>query len=785
MTVTPARSGVARADTSTAHHEAATAPLAWRRELRWLPGVAVVLLLVALWREFDIPASSIAKFGTYYLLGLTLPGTLLWRAFGPQLRFRVEEYAAGTAVGYAAELGARILASMLGVPALGLAVPAVIVVVFAAVPRLRTRFRSEAGTLAVPLGAAYAIICGGLLVWLAYGLFRDNPDAFSGRSMPNGDLIFTLAFTADLLHHWPPQNGYLLGEHLYYHWFYAAHVASAHTATGIELSTLSLRLVLAPMLPLLVVGTGALAVRLSGKDWAGPFAGLLAMVVGEPLVTDFATAVTAPRYAAFGNLLGAILYMSPTLTYSMVLVVPLAVLVVDILRRVAAGPSWVLTGVLLAAVSGAKGTVLPLFMAAAGATVAGAGVLERRLHRPAAVLLGASGVSYVVTYYLVYGGESYGMKVDPFGVAAQSALASTFTGHWPSQPGQVRSIAITVLMLACFMAPWAGALLLAGRRTRRDPAVWGLAGVAALGLGTAVLLYHSGQSQLYFYRNALPILAAGAAWAVASQVPTGRRAVAVLAGALATGAAAGVLASVLFGNKVTILGRPGFTIAAMVKPFLALVAILLVLTAGYMTVRRITPSRIPAVGVLVLAACMFAGAGAVRVGGAAAYATGLSLTGHPLNTRPGAIPGPELIAARWLRDHSGADDVVMTNVHCVNGEYAPPKTCNALSFWVSAYTERRVLIEGWGYTSKNAEMGAALKTRQYPNTLPFWNPRLLARNDGFLRNPSRAEALGLRQQYGVRWIFTDADYGSTSPELDHVLIPRLAAGPVHIYEITG
>jgi hypothetical protein len=124
-------------------------------------------------------------------------------------------------------------------------------------------------------------------------------------------------------------------------------------------------------------------------------------------------------------------------------------------------------------------------------------------------------------------------------------------------------------------------------------------------------------------------------------------------------------------------------------------------------------------------------------------------------------------------------------VHCANGEYAPPKTCDSLSFWVAAFTERRVLIEGWGYTSKNAQMGAALKVRRYPNTLPFWDPALLSRNDSFLAAPTKEEALALRKDYGVRWVFTDADFGGTSPELGSVLTPRFAAGPIRVYEITG
>jgi hypothetical protein len=104
---------------------------------------------------------------------------------------------------------------------------------------------------------------------------------------------------------------------------------------------------------------------------------------------------------------------------------------------------------------------------------------------------------------------------------------------------------------------------------------------------------------------------------------------------------------------------------------------------------------------------------------------------------------------------------------------------------VSAYTERRVLVEGWGYTSENARMGAAVPGRSYPNTLPFWDRALLRRNDAFLASPTRAEALALRRRYGVRWIFTDAASGPVSPQLATVASERFATGPVRVYEIRG
>jgi hypothetical protein len=126
----------------------------------------------------------------------------------------------------------------------------------------------------------------------------------------------------------------------------------------------------------------------------------------------------------------------------------------------------------------------------------------------------------------------------------------------------------------------------------------------------------------------------------------------------------------------------------------------------------------------------------------------------------------------------------MTNVHCLNGEAWSEKRrfCNNLTFWVSAYTERRTLVSGWGYTPTNAAMNAERNRRRYPNDLPFWDLDLLRRNDNFLRQPTAAEADALRREYGVRWAFADSRHGEPSPKLGTVLRKRFESGPITVYE---
>ncbi|MDQ6685997.1 MAG: hypothetical protein M3Z50_00035, partial [Actinomycetota bacterium] len=85
------------------------------------------------------------------------------------------------------------------------------------------------------------------------------------------------------------------------------------------------------------------------------------------------------------------------------------------------------------------------------------------------------------------------------------------------------------------------------------------------------------------------------------------------------------------------------------------------------------------------------------------------------------------------------------------------KLCNARRFMVAAYTERRVLVEGWAYT-RRAKYGGHGAPGYDSRTAPFWDPALLALNDGFLSHPTAAAA---RKLYGlgVRWVFVDRTVG--------------------------
>jgi hypothetical protein len=134
------------------------------------------------------------------------------------------------------------------------------------------------------------------------------------------------------------------------------------------------------------------------------------------------------------------------------------------------------------------------------------------------------------------------------------------------------------------------------------------------------------------------------------------------------------------------------------------------------------------------------------------------------------MPKSRVDAARWVRDHSSPNDVVATNVHCL-GYYGD--LCDSRSFWLSAYSERSVLVEGWGFAPRQAVLGLA----------PFWNPDLLTLNDSAFTAPSDEVLRKLYDTYGVRWLVVDRGVGSESPDLTTMARKAYDNGRLAVYQL--
>ena len=191
-------------------------------------------------------------------------------------------------------------------------------------------------------------------------------------------------------------------------------------------------------------------------------------------------------------------------------------------------------------------------------------------------------------------------------------------------------------------------------------------------------------------------------------------------------------------------------------------------------------------------------AGAIQLTGALAQnligltVVALAMTTATVVTRPtelvdnarmlvsGALPPPEgapipldgARAALFVRDHAGVDDVVATNGHCLS---TATDTCDARHFWISALTERRVLLEGWAYP-EGFHPGIT-------RTSPFWDASLYDANQVVFTHPTAANVAALHDEHGVTWLFVDRTAGRESDRLRDYTQLVLDDGDAAVYRI--
>ncbi|HKD97027.1 MAG TPA: hypothetical protein VKB69_05420, partial [Micromonosporaceae bacterium] len=305
---------------------------------------------------------------------------------------------------------------------------------------------------------------------------------------------------------------------------------------------------------------------------------------------------------------------------------------------------------------------------------------------------------------------------------------------------------------------------------------------------------HPAFSELYFIRSAGPYLALLAACGIAvlSAGLQPRRAALLVTCAGALGVAAVYVVRATAGATEPAATGPAATgpaaigpaatgraadVGALSGPYALLFALLLVLglatvlVAGLLRTRR--SAALLAVVVLALGTTAPAAIGLTR------SMVTVVASGQLTNVRTMSfhVPLGGIAAAKWLRDHSRPDDVVATNEHCL-----PPggSTCDSRDFWVSAFAERRVLVEGWAYTNRSDD-SVPLRVGNDMGTAPFWDPALLAANDAVFTDPNAADVARLAGTYHVRWLVAVGPH--VNPALSHYAQLRHRVGSVSIYEL--
>jgi hypothetical protein len=712
---------------------------------RCAPALALAAWL-ALAISADLPFSSTLRLLAALSLTQVLPGVLIWRAVRPRNGSWLEDLAMGFAIGSVIAIGAQIVAATSRMPWLSTGISLGIVIVLVAVPPCRRRI-CEAQTAWEPwwFGPLTSLATVAVLP-MVLDYFPQVPLTWtSGFQRPQVDAYFHLALAGELAHRGPAAFPWVASEQLSYHWFSHAWVANLSVVSGVELDQTFFRFMptVLPLAVALIIATAA--ARITGKAWAGPVAALLTLAGGDLSIFGQPT-VNHPLNPA-----------SPSLGLSAPMLVALVVVLVCRWRREARAGAFILIPALALAIAGTKGSALPLVVAGMGMSIAAALLFNRRL-LPVLILEGLVLVACLETAVaVIFHGAEGGMTVD-LRLAPQAAPLFGWLGGLDAVRTDGALAFVSVVMMFGVLARGAGMLLLfVTPKGRRDPLTWFLAGGGLAGVGALAVFAHPSSSQIYFANNAIPLLALGSTAGLASLVDRmGTRVVRPVLIGLVAGVFLVLLPSLLLGVLSPAGGIPQATRQ------LEIAGAVLVL-ACFLVALFLRPLRGALLGTVVVTLLV---AGVTSVADAAVDA-GTSVVGNitVVANTPGATPvraqtepltsrdflatsRDEINAARWIRDHSSIDDLVMTNRHCITP--VAPYRCDSRRFVVAAFSERQVLLEGWS-SARSTELAPLGRQALYIN---YWKPQLLALNDRFIAKPDAVAAAKLSRM-GVRWVFVD------------------------------
>ncbi|MEV8376896.1 hypothetical protein AB0P21_29405 [Kribbella sp. NPDC056861] len=712
-----------------------------------------VLLLVLVLLIARAPVFDVLKFGLFLMVGVLLPGLVIWRLIGAYRRNLVEDFAAGFAIGTAAQLIVYLAASSVGLQRWAWGWAPIVLVLGVLDRDVRNRVWRRVEAPLAPLTAWLLSLATALVL---FAIYRNGPEryapAYADPLVSDPGMAFHQALAASAKADVPIVPLWVGGEPMKFHTFFHQVTAATSWATGIDLTQLIYTLI---WLPFALAGCAlvfALTQRFiqPGENaaalWAGPLAVLVAGLGGalEPLHDLSVGGVSMVSGA----------YLSPTQNLGLMFALVLAVLAIDVLRKQPPRSRWLLLLLVALAAAGAKATVLP--MAVCGFLLV---FLFRRSTRNAffgvVIALGL----FIGSVVVVFGGESSGLQVKFGELFTQLPPYESILGAVETE--QRAKLISAVVILAAWGLAVVGVLFL--RRFWRDPGGIYIAGFAIGGFVAALVT----SQPLSFYRMAFPFLAVLSCVGLARLVERleDRRSAALVAvaaglGVVGCGVARWTSAD-LRGVKEPLI----WTVAA-------LVAVGLVVAVGWKLGRR--------KGGLVTAFCA-ALVTASMVGAATLPVFGLvsEQASNVVYGRPGR-DGPteaQADAARWLKENTPADDLVATNAHCLTQTSV---TCDSRHFWIAALSERQVLIEGWVRTNRSTRISAT--TGVEASQVPYWNKDQLAANDATFTSPSEAIIQRLRK-LGVRWLYADNRAGLVSPQLKQYVRLRHATLDATIYEI--
>jgi hypothetical protein len=766
--------------------------------VRWLPAAVTFFAVAAVLAAADTSVPEIVRYATYALLAVVFPGTLVYRALRRVPHTLVEDLAMGAAVGLTLELIAWAVFSALDLRGWVWLWPAAVAALFLAVPALRRHWRVR-GYTPVPVAWSWSL-ASIVIFWTTYlsAVFLErNPIVPASEDvMQYMDLSYQLSLAGEAKNHLPLHLPQVAGEPLYYHWFAYAHMAMASMVGGVDLAAVSLRFAVPALCALAIVLTAVVGWRVSRRSYVGIGAAVLFFVVGE---FNFTHPVTMP----FGTQATFVIWHGMSMIYSWVLLIALIAVLADLVARMpvrasrllaatgaggagadatgadgadgaravpAIGPgAYMVAALLIFASSGSKASSLPIVLGALAVTGVVLLVANRRVPWPVVILGVLSLAAQFFATAMLYDFQTYGTEVFPF---------ASFETFYLPEAGLHRAFpvqaAITAAVFAAFFLNMqlrqAGIIpLLRGRRGRLEPVQWLLLGGALAGVVFYMSLKQLSGGQQYFARSGFAFGVILSAWGFAEafdRARLGRRGKALLGAGAAAAAAGTVLGQLLLARPQPATNHRYDAVLPIIWWAGILMAMGALAALAWFPARRHWTGLRGRGGIVVLTAVLVTGA------------PGLVMDMYKSMEAPNggayhnvSMPRSHVVAARWVREHSRPGDVLATNAHCLYRDRY--WGCDARSFWLSAYSERRVLVEGWTFAPRLA--GEAF--------VPFWDQELLKRNDQAFIQPTAQKLAELTERYGVRWLVADVTSGPVSPALADLADLRYQDGRISVYEL--
>ena len=765
--------------------------------LAWL---AVAATAFAGLEHAGAPSRQTVAYLGAWVLGCTVPGVLVWRALAGHSTF-VRELGFGSVLGIVLQLLTWAVATSVHRPALLAALPVGVGLLFALVPQLRRHWwprRTPSTTTPARWHVAMAVV-------VALAVYRFEKITGDGRAIPPRpsvvfrDTFYNSALSYELSRTVRPQDPFVVGEPLRYHWFADAHVTATAQLSGTPISTAMITLWLVPILIVLLLVVAATAQhfldgpRLTGADgtvlsdvrrwWVGPAAAFF--WYAAPALWRLGKPVSAKVGEGF-------VASSPSGILSLALVCCLAGPVLDLLRGRSQRGTWLVLTLLLITCVGTKPSLLPVVAFGAAVVLVLDLLRSRRVNWPMAYVVGASGViaavaapfltgstggSHLQLLALVTSDPSYARLIGGEPVAAAGGwLVPALAERLP------HAVAVVGMLLAVWLLTEVPRLLsfagLAARPLRTDPGLWWACGVLASGYGGMWVLAHPGYSQHYFWSVTLALGTVVALTNAVRLVPArpARSLLPPLLVVAVPGLIAGYLASA--GPAVDLDGPMWAVIGGRLRPYALVLAGLAVAILAARLLRPVVRwSALPmltAVTAFALAACIPAAALEVRAA-------------RPPDMQPRPKVGvmyryvsPEQQrAALWLNRHSASTSVVATNIFCwPMGQDSDD--CRINSMWLSGLSGRRMVLSDWSFSS---ETSAAYDGTLPPNQMPTpWPERRRLSLDA-VENPTPQVLQRLRRDYGARWIFADRRASKISPRLKDLATLRYQSRNISIYRL--